>query len=89
MADEKGPLVPTGGKAEETPGQSGPRSKDEVALELMKFIVATTGYGRGATAAGFSAAASRGANAGKSPEESADAILNLFERCRSVLAKPV
>jgi len=57
------------------------RSKDEVALELMKFIAVTTGYGRGATsAAGFSG------KPAKSPEDHAEALLQLFERCRTVVA---
>ena len=56
-------------------------SKDEVALELMKFIAVSTGYGRGTTSAGF--AASKGS---RTPEEQADALIDLFERCRQVVA---
>lgn len=56
-------------------------TKDEVALELMKFIAMTTGYGKGAPAAGFAGKGSR------TPEEYADSLLQLFERCRSVVAK--
>lgn len=56
-------------------------SKDEVALELMKFIAVTTGYGKGNTAAGFTGKGAR------SPEEHAEALLQLFDRCRSVVAK--
>lgn len=54
---------------------------DEVALELMKFIAVTTGYGKGASNAGF---------AGKTPrssEEYADALLELFDRCRAAVRK--
>jgi len=29
------------------------RSKDEIALELMKFVAVTTGYGKGAPSAGY------------------------------------
>jgi hypothetical protein len=48
----------------------------------MKFIAVTTGYGKGAnTAAGFSGKPSRPA------EEYADALFQLFERCRAILAK--
>ena len=63
---------------------SGPaRSKDEVALELMKFVAVTTGYGRGNMAsAGFSAKPVT-----RSPEEYADALLELFERCRKAIGK--
>jgi len=57
-------------------------TKDEVALELMKFIAVTTGYGKGATsAAGFSGKPSR------TSEEYADSLLQLFEKCRSVVVK--
>jgi hypothetical protein len=58
------------------------RSRDEVALELMKFIAVTTGYGKGTTAAaGFSGKIS------KSSEEYAEALLQLFEKCRDVVEK--
>ena len=59
------------------------RTKDEIALELTKFIAATTGYGKGnATATGFS-----GKPASRSAEEYATALLELFERCRAVVNK--
>jgi hypothetical protein len=57
------------------PGRSG----DEVALEMMKFIAVTTGYGKGAGVAGFTG------KANKTPEEYADALIQLFERCRQVI----
>jgi hypothetical protein len=56
------------------------RSKDEVALELMKFIAVTTGYGKGPGAAGYGSA-----KTGRTPEEHADALLELFERCRTIV----
>ena len=60
------------------------KNRDEIALELMKFIAVTTGYGKGSSAAaGFSGKPS------KSAEEYADALIQLFERCRAVVAKPV
>ncbi len=63
-----------------TPTPTGPvRSKDEVALELMKFIAMSTGYGKGATSTGYGARPSRTA------EEHADALIELFERCRKVV----
>ncbi|HTQ53963.1 MAG TPA: hypothetical protein VMI94_05845 [Bryobacteraceae bacterium] len=59
------------------------RSKDEIALELTKFIAVTTGYGKGgASGAGFS-----GKPAVRSAEEYADALLELFERCRAIVNK--
>ena len=60
------------------------KSRDEVALELMKFIAVTTGYGKGSSAAaGFQGKPSRSA------EEYTDSLLQLFEKCRTVVAKPV
>ena len=58
------------------------RTKDEIALELMKFIAVTTGYGKGNSPAGFS-----GKPVGRSAEEYAEALLELFERCRTVVNK--
>jgi hypothetical protein len=54
-------------------------TKDEVALELMKFIAVTTGYGKGATGTGY------GNKGGRSSEEYAEALLQLFDRCRTVV----
>ena len=67
---------------EETPTTPPPglgRSKDEVALELMKFIAVSTGYGKSSGGTGY------GAKGGRSSEEYADALLELFERCRTVV----
>ena len=58
--------------------------KDQVALELMKFITVTTGYGKGSPTTGFTSA-----NKSRTPEEHADALLQLFERCRTIVNKPV
>jgi hypothetical protein len=57
------------------------RNSDEVALEMMKFIAVTTGYGKGVGGAGFTGKTT------KTPEEYADALLQLFERCRQVIGK--
>ncbi|MBZ5609107.1 MAG: hypothetical protein LAP38_12670 [Acidobacteriia bacterium] len=67
--------------AEETPSGASQRSQDEVALEMMKFIAVTTGYGKGSGAAGFTGKTT------KTPEEYAEALLQLFERCRAVIRK--
>ncbi|HUI82003.1 MAG TPA: hypothetical protein VLY24_28980 [Bryobacteraceae bacterium] len=83
MAEEPAVPVVDGKDAEAGGNNRGPgRSKDEIALDLMKFIAVTTGYGKGATsAAGFSGKPS------KSAEEYADALFHLFERCRATLGK--
>ncbi len=56
-----------------------PRSKEEIALELMKFIAVTTGYGKGVPATGYTGKATR------SPEEYADSLLQLYQRCRETV----
>jgi hypothetical protein len=76
MADQE-----TTSKTGEGESGGGGRSKDEVALELMKFIAVTTGYGKaGQASAGFS-----GKPQTRSPEEHADALIDLFNRCRKVV----
>lgn len=85
MPEELGvPTVPVREGAENSgPSPASGRSKDEVALELMKFIAVQTGYGRGTMpAAGFS-----GKPVTRSAEEYADALLQLFERCRELVNK--
>ena len=65
---------------EEQNSQGAPaRSKEEIALDLMKFVAVTTGYGKGAPTAGYTGKQT------KSPEEYADALLQLYQRCREVL----
>jgi len=65
-------------------GQASPaggRTKDEVALELMRFITLQTGYGKSPqSAAGFS-----GKPGNRSAEEHAEALIELFQRCRQVV----
>jgi len=65
-----------------TPPAGPGRSKDEVALDLMKFIAVTTGYGKSVTTTGFT-----GKQGTRTPEEHADALLQLFERCRTAVLK--
>lgn len=74
MADEKAP--------ETKPGEK--NNRDEVALELMKFIAVSTGYGKGSPATGFA-----GKGGARSPEEYADSLLELFQRCRQAVGQPL
>ena len=55
------------------------RSKEEIALEMMKFIAVTTGYGKGVPATGYTG------KSAKTAEEYADSLLQLYERCRETL----
>lgn len=73
MPDEK--ETPRPGSTKES------SSKEEVALDLMRFIATTTGVGKTATGAGF------GGKSPKGPEEQVDALLQLYERCRAVVEK--
>lgn len=68
--------------AEETPTAESKQptsTPDELALDLMKFISITTGYGKGTPTAGF------GGKGPRSAEEHAEALFELFNRCRSVV----
>jgi hypothetical protein len=56
-------------------------SKEEVALDLMKFIASTAGVGKSTSGAGF------GGKSPKGPEEQVDALLALYERCRAAVGK--
>ena len=57
------------------------RSQEDVALDLMRFIAEATGYGKGPTSAGFSGKGAR------NPDEQAEALMDLYERCRIAVAK--
>ena len=73
--------TPTGNNPPEVAAPpAGGRSKDDVALELMKFIAVTTGYGKSIGSAGFS-----GKPVTRSAEEHADALIELFQKCRKVI----
>lgn len=69
--------------AEEVSENHRATNPDEIALELMKFITVTTGYGKGSSNTGF------GGKGPRSAEEYTDSLLELFERCRSVVRKEV
>jgi hypothetical protein len=60
----------------------GPRSTEDIALDLMKFIAVTSGYGRMQTGAGFS-----GKPAARSNEEYAESLLQLYAKCRETVEK--
>lgn len=77
-------LEPPTSSAPETPPAAA-RGKDEVALELLKFIAITTGYGKSPqNSAGFS-----GKPVSRSVEEQTDALFDLFDRCRKAVNKEV
>ena len=55
----------------------GMRRNEDIALDLMKFVAATTGYGKtGAPGVGF-----QGSVSSKAAEEYAQHLLELYGRC--------
>ena len=55
----------------------GNRRNEDIALDLMKFVAATTGYGRSVGAGvGF-----QGGGPASKPEEYADHLLELYGKC--------
>jgi len=62
---------------------AGSRRDEDIALDLMKFIAMTTGYGRTAsTGVGF-----QGGGAAAKPEEYAGHLLELYGKCLTAIAK--
>ena len=62
---------------------AGARRDEDIALDLMKFIAMTTGYGRTASGGvGF-----QGGGAVAKPEEYAGHLLELYGKCLSAVAK--
>jgi len=58
-------------------GHSGARRNEDIALDLMKFVAMTTGYGRTTSAGvGF-----QGGGAAAKPEEYANHLLELYAKC--------
>jgi hypothetical protein len=70
------------GLMEEGPSVQGRARRDEdIALDLMKFIAMTTGYGRTTSSGvGF-----QGTGSAAKPEEYATHLLELYGRCRAAI----
>jgi len=65
--------------AEEAPatGSGAARRNEDIALDLMKFVAMTTGYGRTtSTGVGF-----QGTGSAAKPEDYAEKLLELYGRC--------
>ncbi len=58
-------------------------NKDEVALELTRFIANTTGLGKTTSGTGFAGKT----GAPRTVEEQVEALLQLYERCRASVGK--
>ena len=78
MEDIPSVYVPTEELMTEVPAVSGGSRRDEdIALDLMKFVAMTTGYGRtSTTGVGF-----QGGGTASKPEEYASHLLELYGKC--------
>ena len=64
---------------------TGSRRDEDIALDLMKFIAMTTGYGKTATTGGGVGFEKSGGSA--KPEEYAAHLLDLYGKCLSRVSK--
>jgi len=79
--DDNIPLIPGSGEGimeEATHHGAGSRRNEDIALDLMKFIAMTTGYGK--TAASGGVGFTGGGSASK-PEDYASHLLELYGKC--------
>ncbi len=80
--EEQIPVISGRGEGimEEAPatGSGAARRNEDIALDLMKFVAMTTGYGR--TASGGGVGFTGGGSAAK-PEDYAEKLLELYGRC--------
>lgn len=85
--DDEIPILSGSGEGlmDEAPATSaGPagRRNEDIALDLMKFVAMTTGYGRTASSGvGF-----QGSGSAAKPEEYATHLLELYGKCLSAVA---
>lgn len=64
-------------------GSGAARRNEDIALDLMKFIAMTTGYGRTASTGG---AGFTGGGAASKPEDYASHLLELYGKCLGAVA---
>ena len=64
----------------------GTRRNEDIALDLMKFIAVTTGYGKSASPSGGVGFEKSGGGASK-PEDYAASLLQLYGKCLDAVAK--
>jgi len=79
--DDEIPVISGRGEGimEEPPatGSAAGRRNEDIALDLMKFVAMTTGYGR-TTSSGLGF---QGSGAASKPEDYADKLLELYGKC--------
>jgi len=86
--DDDIPIISATGRGEgimdEAPatGSGAARRNEDIALDLMKFVAMTTGYGRvTSSGVGF-----QGSGSAAKPEEYADHLLELYGKCLHAVA---
>jgi hypothetical protein len=83
--DDPVPMVSGSGEGlmEEKPAlHAGARRNEDIALDLMKFVAMTTGYGRtSSSGVGF-----QGTGSAAKPEEYAAHLLELYGKCLNAVA---
>ena len=86
--EDEVPYIPGKGEAiMDVPGvpAAGSRRDEDIALDLMKFIAVTTGYGKATTTSGGVGFERATVNAAK-PEEYATHLLELYGKCREAVS---
>jgi hypothetical protein len=85
MEDEEIPFISGSGEGlmEEGPAlHAGARRNEDIALDLMKFVAMTTGYGRTTSSGvGF-----QGTGSAAKPEDYAAHLLELYGKCLNAVA---
>jgi hypothetical protein len=83
------PVIPDRGRGEgimeeaDKSGSGAGRRNEDIALDLMKFVAMTTGYGRTtSTGVGF-----QGTGSAAKPEDYAEKLLELYGKCLSAVGK--
>jgi hypothetical protein len=61
----------------------GSRRNEDIALDLMKFVAMTTGYGK--TSGAGAGVGFQGGGPASKPEEYADHLLELYGKCRKAV----
>jgi hypothetical protein len=87
--EEDIPLISGTGEAfMDVPGTpaTGSRRDEDIALDLMKFIAMTTGYGK-TSSAGGGVGFEKGAGGAAKPEDYAAHLLELYGKCLSRVSK--
>jgi len=85
--DDEIPLISGSGEGlmDEVRGTgAGSRRNEDIALDLMKFVAMTTGYGK--TASGGGAGFTGGGGAAAKPEDYATHLLELYSKCLNAVA---